>query len=552
MKWNKTLSCLLFCCLIATIAAAQGKLPTFTRADSLLGSNVSPMRTCYKINYYHLDVRVDVDAQALSGSNQFVFTATRNFKHLQFDLYANLNIAQVLYKGRPVKYSRELGAVFLNFADTIKQGSRDTFTVFYSGKPTIAKKAPWEGGMVFATDSTKKPWVGVACESAGASIWWPCKDQRADEPDSMLISIGVPNGLKDVSNGRLRSVIDQKNGYTQYNWFVNSPINHYDVTLNIADYTHITDTYTGEAGLLTLDYWVLPNDKDKAANQFARNVKPMLKAFEHWFGPYPFYADGYKLVETPYLGMEHQSAIAYGNKFLNGYLGHDRSATGWGLKWDYIVIHESAHEWFGNNITGKDAADMWIHESFADYAEAIYVEAQSGKLAGQQYVHGLRGGIENDEPIIGAYNVNHEGSADMYNKGSNLLNMIRVATNNDDVWQQILRGLNKTFYHQTVTTADVITYINKKTGINFTPVFNQYLRYNTIPVLEFCVKNKVLLCRWVANAEGFALPVKVRLKGGDYKFISPTTSFTKVDLPGANKDNIEVDTFNYYIGVLVD
>jgi aminopeptidase N len=523
----------------------------FTHADTLRGS-LSPLRNCYDINYYHLDVKVNIDQKAISGSNLFKFTATQDFTKLQFDLFANLNIDKVLYKGKPLPYTRDANAVFITFPQTIAKGSKDEFTVYYSGNPTIAKNAPWDGGLVFKKDSLGKPWVATACEGVGASIWWPNKDHLSDEVDSMLISISVPNGLKDVSNGRLRKVTPLKDGYTRFDWFVANPINNYDVAANIGDYTHFSDTYDGEKGKLTLDYWVLPASLTKAKKQFGENVKPMLKAFEHWFGPYPFYEDGYKLVETPFLGMEHQSATAYGNHFLNGYMGYDMSGTGWGLKWDYIIVHESGHEWFGNNITDIDMADMWIHESFTCYSESLFIESNWGKKAGQEYNKGLRSGISNDSPIVGVYNVNKEGSEDMYPKGAVLLNMVRTIINDDDKWRNILRGLNSTFYHQTVTYDQVVNYINQQSGKNLLPVFDQYLHYKNLPTLEFATKDGKLLSRWIAEADDFTMPVLVKVKGGEYKFINPTKKFTPVDIEGATKDNIEVDTFNYYIGTLID
>jgi aminopeptidase N len=301
-----------------------------------------------------------------------------------------------------------------------------------------------------------------------------------------------------------------------------------------------------------LDYWVLPQNIDKAKKQFGDNVKPMLTAFEHWFGPYPFYEDGYKLIETPHLGMEHQSGVAYGNKYQNGYLGRDLSGTGWGLKWDFIVVHESGHEWFGNNITNKDAADMWIHESFTNYSESLFVEQQYGKQAGLEYTNGNRRGIQNDSPIIGIYNVNKEGSGDMYQKGGVMLNMARTIINNDEKWREILRGLNKTFYHQTVTTGQIVNYINQRSGLKLTTVFDQYLRYKNIPTLEFRFQEKQLLARWIADVNDFTMPVKIKTKGGAYQFFNLNTSFTPVNLPSATKENIEVDTFNYYIGVLIN
>ncbi|WP_426668973.1 M1 family metallopeptidase [Mucilaginibacter sp. McL0603] len=518
----------------------------FTRGDTLRGT-LTPLRTCYDINYYHLDVKFDIDNKFISGSNLFKFTATQDFNKLQFDLFDNLKVEKVVYKGQEVPFKREFNAVFVAFPSTITKGSHDEFTVYYSGNPTIAKNAPWDGGVMYVQDTIGKPWVATACEGVGASIWWPNKDHLSDEVDSMLISISVPKGLKDVSNGRLRKVTELNDGYTRFDWFVANPINNYDVAANIGDYTEFTDTYNGEKGKLDLDFWVLPADLEKAKKQFDANVKPMLKSFEYWFGPYPFYEDSYKLVETPHLGMEHQSAVAYGNKFKNGYLGYDLSRTGWGLKWDYIIVHESGHEWFGNNITAKDLADMWIHEGFTCYSESLFVESQFGKKAAQEYVHGLRQDIGNKSPIVGVYGVNKEGAGDMYSKGSVLLNMVRTIINDDDKWHSILRGLNKTFYHQTVTYDDIIGYINKQSGMNLSPVFDQYLHYKDLATLQITWQNGKPYCKWTADAKGFDMPVKVRIKGGEYKFITPTTTLKPLDLPGATKDNLEADTFNYYI-----
>ncbi len=535
-----------------TYAQLGADKETFTRADSLRGY-LSPLRTCYDINYYHLDVKFDIPDKSISGNVLFKFTATTDFTKLQFDLFANLNVDKVVYKGQELPYTREFNAVFITFPKTIPKDSKDEFTVYYSGHPTIAKRAPWDGGVEYNVDSLGHAWVNTACQGMGASVWWPNKDQQADEVDSALISISVPTGLKDVSNGRLRKVTKLKDGYTRFDWFVANPINNYDIEANIGDYTHFSDTFDGEKGKLTMDFWPLSYNLDKAKKQLLPNARNMLTAFEYWFGPYPFYEDGYKLIESHHLGMEHQSGTAYGNHYQNGYLGNDLSGTGWGLKWDFIVVHESGHEWFGNNITSKDLGDMWIHESFTNYSESLFIDKFYGKQAGQEYVHGTRPRISNDRPIVGPYNVNKEGSGDMYYKGGNLLNMIRTIINDDEKWRSILRGLNKTFYHQTVTYVDIVNYISDQSGINLRPVFDQYLHYKNLPILEFSVSSKgKLTARWLADAKGFNMPVRVRIKGGEYQFIKPSTRPIIIDINGATKDNIEVDTFNYYIGVLVE
>jgi aminopeptidase N len=551
MHLKKLLLPLLGLPLLASAQLMQPKA-TFTRADSLRGGQPAE-RTCYDINYYHLDVKLDVAQRAISGSNLFRFTATRDFTRLQFDLFANLAVQKVTYKGRELLFTREANAVFVTFPEPIRQGTRDEFTVTYAGQPTVAKKAPWDGGFVFTQDAKGRPWVATANQGVGASIWWPNKDQQADEVDSMLISVSVPLGLKDVSNGRLRATKKLPGGYTRYDWAVREPINNYDVALNVGDYVHFGDVYQGESGPLTLDYWVLPENLEKAKKQFGANVKPMLKSMEYWFGPYPWYKDGYKLVDAPHLGMEHQSAVAYGNKYQNGYLGQDRSGTGWGAKWDFIIIHESGHEWFGNSLTSKDIADMWVHEGFTCYSEALFVESQYGKQAGQEYLHGQRRNISNDGPIIGPYGVNKEGSGDMYDKGSNLLNMVRTWVNDDAKWRAMLRGLNKTYYHQTITGQQVIDFLSRESGLALGPLFDQYLRHSALPVLEMRMENNQLLGRWVSSVPPtFQVPVRVRVKGGEWQFVTPTMRFKPLGLPGATKENVEVDTFNYYIGVLMD
>ena len=559
MKLFRSILILLVTFSFSAEAQLMVKKETFTRADSLRG-NLTPLRTCYDINYYHLDVKFDIDHKFISGSNLFKFTATQNFTKLQFDLYANLKVEKVIYKGKSLPFTREFNAVFVTFPATIKKGSKDQFTVFYSGNPTIAKNAPWDGGVVYTTDSLNRPWVATACQGAGASIWWPNKDHQADEVDSMLISISAPKGLLDISNGRLRKKTILKDGYTRFDWFVSNPINNYDVEANLGSYVHFGDIYNGEKGKLTTDFWVLDYNIDKAKKQFSANVPRMLKAFEYWFGPYPWYEDGYKLIETPHLGMEHQSGVAYGNHYVNGYYaGHrgklegiDLSGTGLGLTWDYIIVHESGHEWFGNNITSKDIGDMWIHESFTDYSESLFIESTSSKELGQKYVYGLRRSIRNDQPIVGPYNVNKEGSGDMYYKGAVILNMIRTIINDDEKWRSILRGLNKTFYHKTVTYDDITGYITKESGKDLLPVFDQYLRTTQIPVIEFSTIQGQLNAKWNANAPGFAMPLRVRIKGGEWQFIQPGKDFSPVNITGATKDNIEVDTFNYYIGVKMD
>jgi aminopeptidase N len=529
-------------------AQLTGGNKKFSPADSLRGT-LGPMRSCYDINYYHLDVSVDIDNRSVKGSNEFSFTATQTFTKLQFDLFNNLEVEKVIFKGQTIPFSRKFNAVFVTFPKPIEKGTKGKFTVFYSGQPVIAKNPPWDGGFIFSKDKAGNPWVSVACQGLGASSWWPNKDHQSDEADSMLISISVPKDLQEISNGRLRSRIEKPNGYIQYNWFVSNPINNYNVTLYIGKYAHWTDHYAGEKGNLSLDYWALKEDSTLARPHWDADVKPMLKSFEYWFGPYPFYEDGYKLVQAPHLGMEHQSAVAYGNGFKMGYLGSDLSGSGWGLKFDFIIIHESGHEWFGNNITTKDIADMWVHEGFTNYSEALFTESRYGKEASSAYVTGIRKNIKNDIPLIGFYNVNQEGSGDMYYKGANLVHLIRQLLNDDEKFRGILRGLNKTFYHKTVTTQEVENYISKQSGLKLSKIFDQYLRHVDIPTLQYQINKDKLSYRWAATVKDFDMPVKVTLKPGSFSFIQPSANWKTIAIDkGVDSKSFKADP-NFYINI---
>ena len=532
---------------LITTAQLLGGSKTYTRADSLRGM-WGPLRSCYDINTYHLDVKIDIDKKFISGSNEFNFTALNDFRTLQFDLFKNMTIEKVLYLGQEIHFHRELDAVYLSFPSEIKKGRKASFTVFYSGSPSVARRPPWDGGFIFSKDRSGNPWVSVACQGFGASSWWPTKDHQSDEVDSMTVSISIPNGLDEVSNGRLISKKQLDNNYTQYNWRINNPINNYSVSFYIGKYAHWTDTYQGENGPLTLDFWALREDSTEARPHWDADVKPMLKSFESWFGPYPFYTDGYKLVQAPHLGMEHQSAVAYGNKFKKGYLGSDLSGSGWGMKFDFITVHESGHEWFGNNITSKDIADMWIHEGFTCYSEALFTESLYGKDAASAYVQGIRMNISNDIPIIGPYNVNKEGSGDMYYKGANLIHMIRQLMGNDDQFRAILRGLNQEFYHQTVTTQQIESYIAKKSGLKLDKVFDQYLRDVRIPVLEYKIKDGKLTYRWKNVIAGFDMPLLVTLKDNKtFSRIHPETTWKTTALAAAIDSKSFMINPNFYI-----
>ena len=498
------------------------------------------------MTYYELRQNVKPDSQYIAGSTTIYYKVLKNYQVMQIDLQEPMNFISATQDGKTLKVDRVgKNAYFIQLEKPQIKGNMESVVVSFDGKPVNPRRPPWDGGIQWQKDKNGFDFIATSCQGLGASIWWACKDHMYDEPDSMLISITVPRPLMDVSNGKLRSVVDNSDRTRTFNWFVDNPINNYGVNMNVGFYAHFSDTLNGEKGLLNLDYYVLRYNLDKAKEQF-KQAKLMLRAFEYWFGPYPFYEDGYKLVEVPYLGMEHQSSITYGNEYMNGYLGSDLSGTGWGLKWDYIIIHESGHEWYANNITYKDIADMWVHEGFTYYSECLFVEYYYGKEAGSDYIIGSRRGIRNASPIIGVYNVNQEGSGDMYNKGGNMLHTIRQVVDNDEKWRSILRGMNKEFYHQTVTTQQIENFISKQSGKNLTKVFDQYLRDIRIPVLEYKTDGNKLSFRWTNVVEKFDMPIKISGDGKNYEWINPTTEWKSIKLKETS--DIKADR-NFYITV---
>jgi aminopeptidase N len=544
MTIRRLLALSLFC---PVLLGAQSSRRSFTHADTLRGGN-GPGRAWWDATFYDLHVAVNPADSSVRGWNAISYRVLAPASEMQIDLQVPLEIDSVVQDGRRLSARRDSNVFFVALVAPQQKGAAKTVSVYYHGKPKVAKRPPWDGGLTWQRDSLGNDWIATTDEGLGASVWWPNKDYLADEPDSQRIAITVPRALTDVSNGRLRSTTQNADGTTTYEWFVTSPINNYDVEINAGQYAHFGDVFNGERGELTLDFWPLAYHVDTARVQF-QQVKPMLKCFEHWFGPYPWYADGYKLIEAPHLGMEHQSGVAYGNHFKNGYAGRDLSGTGWGMKWDFIIVHESAHEWWGNNITTKDAADMWIHESFANYAEGLYAECQDGKEAGDAYIIGSRKLIKNDEPIIGTYGVNHEGSGDVYYKGGSMLHTIRQLVNDDEKWRGILRGLQSTFWHQTVTGAQIEQYITTHSGLALEPVFDEYLRTTKVPALEYRIENGQLSYRWTNVVPRFAMPVRVGVgDGADYTWITPTAEWKTMPRPVAGGASLRADP-NFYVTV---
>tara|TARA_A100001234_G_scaffold15420_1_gene12269 strand:- start:278 stop:1912 length:1635 start_codon:yes stop_codon:yes gene_type:complete len=512
----------------------------FTKQDTLRGS-ITPERAWWDLTYYHLDIAVDLDNKFIKGSNTIEYKVLEPNKKLQVDLQSPLKITKVEQNGKELTFSSEGSAHFINLIDKQRKGKINSVKVYYEGNPKEAVRAPWDGGLSWTRDSNGKHFAATSCQGIGASIWWPNKDHMYDEVDSMLISVNVPKGLMNISNGRLKKIEEFEDTNT-YHWYVSNPINNYGVNINIGDYVEFSEVYEGEKGKLDMIYYVLRDNIERAKTQFKDAVK-MMDAFEYWFGPYPFYEDSFKIVEVPYLGMEHQSSITYGNKYMKGYLGRDLSRTGWGLKFDYIIIHEAGHEWFANNITYKDIADMWIHESFTTYSENLFLDYHYGKEASSEYVIGTRASISNSAPMIGPYGVNQRGS-DIYSKGANVLHTIRQIANSDEKWRRILRGLNKDFYHQTVETKQIENYISDKMGYDLSTFFDQYLRTTNIPVFEYKLNDGLLEYKWTNVVDGFKMPVDVFV--GDEKIrLNPTQETKSIDV---KSEKIRLDK-NYYVNI---
>ncbi|MFC0773484.1 M1 family metallopeptidase [Terrimonas alba] len=541
---------------VASGKAQQKAADVFTHADTVRGS-ITKERAWWDLLRYDLFIKPDYTAKSTEGKNTITYkvVSNNNTTSLQLDLQAPLVIDSIILNRKTsLSFTKDGNAWFVKMPSQQK-GSVHKIDVYFSGKPHEAIRAPWDGGWSFVKDSLGRPWMTVTCQGLGSSIWFPCKDHQSDEPDKgASLTMTVPDTLVAIANGRMQLKKLNGDGTATYKWAVVNPINNYCLIPYIGKYVNFKETYNGEKGKLDLTYWVLDYNEQRAKNYMPDQVHKMFKSFEHWFGPYPFYEDGYQLVETSHTGMEHQSAVSYGNWYKFGYRERDFSGTGWGMKFDFIIIHESGHEWFGNNITTKDLADMWVHEGFTNYSETLFVDYIFGKDAANAYNHGIRNGIRNDKTIIPAYGVNAMGSGDMYPKGGNLLHSIRHSINNDEKFRQILRSLNKTFYHKTVTSAQVEKFISEKAGFDYSKVFDQYLRTIQIPTFEFYFsadKNKVHF-RYTNCVKGFNLPLSLNSKDAKIK-IFPTDGWKELKLTASQADLFTVDGIEkmYYVNPVI-
>lgn len=546
---RKKFSIYFFLCFLLSLSLDSvmgqplSKKQSFSRQDTLRGS-INADRSWWDVTHYAISVEADIDQKTIQGKNIISFHALQNGQRMQIDLQEPMQLIAARARGVDLVFRRDGNIYLIDFPQIITKGTQTAVELEFAGRPVEAKNPPWDGGWIWRKDKNGHPFVSVACQGLGASVWYPNKDHQSDEPDSASLHIIVPEHLSAVGNGKLRSKETLSNGKVAYTWAVTNPINNYNIVPYIGRYASWKENFSGENGDLECSYYVLDYNVEKAKKQFQQAIT-MLKCFEHWFGPYPFYEDGFKLVESPHLGMEHQSAVAYGNRFENGYLGRDLSGSGWGEKFDFILIHESGHEWFGNNITTNDIADMWIHEGFTNYSESLYAGCEFGKEAGNEYVIGTRRLIRNDKPIVGTYGVNHEGSGDMYYKGGNLVHMIRHILNDDEKFRMMLRAMNKEFGRKSTDGKTLEAFMSKAAGIELSKVFDQYLRHTQIPKFEYRVEKNSLSYRWVNCIPGFDMPLKIVM--GKEMMIRPTDQWQSLRLSKDQEGkSLSVDK-NFYI-----
>lgn len=528
--------------ITSNIYAQKNKV--FTLQDTLRGS-ITKERSWWDLQKYNLAINIHPEKQYISGTNTITYKVLKTYNRIQIDLQNPLRITKVTQDNKTLEFEK-LGAVhYINLKKPQQVGATEKITVYYEGTPLKSNRPPWEAGFTWNKDPNGYDFIGTSCQGEGASVWWPCKEHMYDEPDfGMEQYFTVPSHLVAVGNGRLIGEKANKNNQTTtYHWRVTNPINNYGVSLSIGNYVSFKDVFKGEIGNLDCTYYVLKQNLEKAKVHF-KEAHRTLEAFEYWFGPYPFYEDSFKLIEVPYLGMEHQSAVAYGNRYKNGYLGGDLSNTGWGLKFDFIIVHETGHEWFANNITNRDIADMWVHESFTNYSEALFLDYFYGKKAGQEYTIGLRKRIQNDIPIIGKYDVNDEGSSDMYFKGANMLHTIRHIVDNDAQFRLLLRGLNSHFFHQSVSSEQIQDFINDFTKRDFSKVYDQYLRTTEIPILTYKIDGATVQYRWDNCVVDFDMPIEVFINGKNTK-LTPTEKWQNFN--AAKKINSFSIDKNYFV-----
>ena len=517
-----------------SIPNKPGKYPKVTEENQLRGE-LTPYRTCYDVSFYDLDIELDIEEKSISGNCQIHARALTSFDTLQVDLFKNMEILSIQINNENSTFYRKHNAVFIE-TPRVEKGDNFEISIQYEGVPIKAKNPPWDGGFVWKKDQNGNPFIGVTCEGIGASSWWPNKDHPSDEPDSARLSITVPDTLIAVGNGQLES-INNTDSTATFTWLAQNPINNYNITLNIGDYVIISDTLINSSGVQKLNHYVLSYNEETAQRYFPQ-VREVIHFFEKVFGEYPFWKDGYKLVETPYAGMEHQSAIAFGNKY---------TISGYNYMYDlvdYIILHETAHEWWGNSLTACDGADVWLHESFATYSEVLYVEEKLGVLVSIDYLKKKRPYISNKLPMVGPRDVNYWGFDDVYSKGAWVLHTLRSVINDDELFFKLIKESQREFQHSVVCTEEFIKFIDNETNMNLDYFFQQYLFDRKPPVFEYVQDDSTFHYKWSGVHDKFIMPLDIMINKDRIR-LHPTAQYQSLSIK--NHSLIEVLDKEFYI-----
>lgn len=523
-----------------------GAYPAFS--EKLLAiAEPSQKRDCFDVTWYHLDIQINPTERALSGEVEIKGIATGALDTIQIDLAEALTVKKVVFEGdnTAVPFVRKASCFLVKVPEKLAHAPSFTVKVAYEGAPQVSKRPPWAGGMVWKKDKNGKPWVGVACETEGGSLWFPCKDANYDEPDSVLAQFSIADtGVMIVSNGQLVGEEHTAGRYSS-TWKVSYPINVYDITFYVGDFRKISDEYrskvTGKT--LSLDFYVLPGNVYRATDHYAQ-TKPIIAAYELLYGPYPWYRDGFKLVESPYAGMEHQTAIAIGTSYKKEIEG----------KVSYIILHETGHEWFGNSVTAADLADVWLQEGFTTYGESLYLEKDMTNSAADKQLLMYRLFIKNKYPMVGPYGRKyfdyHDG--DVYTKGAWLLKTLRTQINDDATFFKLLRTWYAENAYHLVRSEDFIEMVGQITGKDYNWLFDQYLHRNDVPVLEYnFTKDHTLLYRWTHTGENFdQLNVRCTAdKWSHSKVIAPSPKVQSIRFAADEGNDIRFNDRDMLFGV---
>jgi len=536
------LICTFFSCQENRPHGSQYQLPELTPNNLLMGY-LNENRSSYRVSFYDINIDFNLEKKSINGFVTIKAESLNDLRKLQIDLAKNLKISRISYKDVDLNFSREYDAVLIDFPDYIKKGDIFEFTVFYNGIPQGADNPPWAGGFTWSKDKEERDWIAVSCEGEGARIWWPNKDHITAEGDSVRMAYTVPSNVVAVGNGKLRSV-KSKNNKSTYEWFVNNPINNYNISVQIGNYVAVQDTLIKENEVHYINHYVLDYNEELAANYFIQS-KEVIRFYEKYFGDYQWYEDGYKLIEVPYLGMEHQSAVTYGNGFslYNGV--RSKSWPMYGVI-DPLIIHETGHEWFGNSVTASDPTHIWIHEGMQVYSESLYFEDKFDSYdVGVHYLNSIKNRIVNEIPIVGNENENHWAlNGDTYMKGAWIMHTLRSVINDDAVWFEILKEFMIENAKGFANTKDFFDKVYEKTSLDLWYFAEQYFYTPNQPQLEYYQTNSEFFYRWSNVNDNFIMPIDLLVNGKTIRAL-PSQEFQSIKI--TKHSQVEVMDWKFYV-----